>query len=67
MTRTRSETTVKAQLLQIGLEIVPIYGDDRSGWSLEPGIHTARLPIYRTVDELFFALVNMNLSAEGDA
>ena len=60
MTRTRSETTVKVRLLQVGLEIVPVYGDDKSGWSFDSGMAT-----YRTLDELFFALVNMNLSSEG--
>ena len=65
MTRIRSETAVKVHLLQVGLEIVPVYGDDKSGWSFESGMQTSRLAIYRTVDELFFALVNMNLSNEG--
>ena len=67
MTRTRSESTVHAQLVRIGVEIVPVYGDDQTGWSFEPGIETSRMPIYRTIDELFFALVNMNISDEGSA
>ncbi len=67
MVRNRSETAVKAQLLRIGSEVVPVYGDDESGWSFEPGIQNSRLPIYRTIDELFFALVNMKLSADGQA
>ncbi len=67
MIRVHSETAVKAQLLQIGLEVVAVYGDDESGWSLEPGIQSPRFPIYRTIDELFFALVNMNLGTEGHA
>lgn len=67
MTRTRSETVVHARLLQIGSEVVPVYGDDTSGWSFELGLQKARMPIYRTIDELYFALVNMNLSEEGSA
>lgn len=67
MTRTRPETSVKAALLQVGSEIVPVYGDDKSGWSFEPGIQAPRMAIYGTIDELFFALVNMNLSADGSA
>ena len=67
MTRTRSERTVHAQFVRIGLEIVPVYGDDQTGWSFEPGIQSWRLPMYRTIDELFFALVNMDISAEGSA
>jgi hypothetical protein len=67
MTRTHPESTVHAQLVRIGAEIVPVYGDDQTGWSFEPGIESSRLPIYRTIDELFFALVNMNISEEGSA
>lgn len=67
MTPTRAESTVQARLLQVGAEIVPVYGDDTSGWSFEPGIQMTRMPIYRTIDEIFFALVNMNLSIEGQA
>ncbi len=67
MTHARPEKTVRACLLQIGSEVVPVYGDDISGWSLEAGIGMTRLPIYRSIDELFFALVNMNLSVEGSA
>jgi hypothetical protein len=67
MTSTRSESTVHAQLVRIGVEIVPVYGDNRTGWSFEPGIQSTRWPIYRTIDELFFALVNMNISPEGNA
>jgi hypothetical protein len=67
MKPTRPETTVQAHLLQVGLEVVPVYGDDKSGWSFDAGTLHARVPIYRTVDELFFALLNMNLSPEGRA
>ncbi len=67
MTQARSEPAVHACLVLIGSELVPVYGDDQTGWSFEPGIQMMRLPIYRTLDELFFALVNMNLCAEGRA
>lgn len=63
----REENTVRAYLLQVGVEIVPVYGDDRSGWSFESGIGMKRLPIYQTLEELYFALVNMNLCVEGSA
>jgi len=46
---------------------VPVYGDDISGWSFESGIGMTRLPIYQSIEELFFALVNMNLCVEGSA
>jgi hypothetical protein len=67
MERPRSEAAVHACLVLVGSELVPVYGDDQSGWSFEPGIQMLRLPIYRTLDELFFALVNLNLSTEGSA
>lgn len=53
--------------MRIGVEIVPVYGDDQTGWSFEPGIESSRLPIYHTIDELFFVLVNLNISEEGTA
>jgi hypothetical protein len=70
MQYSRSNVAEKACLLQIGLEVVPVYGDDAKGWSVESGDLGCRLPScfrYRTLDELFFALVNMNLSSEGQA
>jgi len=70
MRYSRSDVAEKACLLQIGLEVVPVYGDDAKGWSVEPGDLSCGLPAcfrYRTLDELFFALVNMNLSSEGQA
>jgi len=65
MTSAQSEPVVQARLLQVGSEVFPVYGDDATGWSFEPGTQTPRVPIYRTIDELFFALVNMKLSIEG--
>jgi hypothetical protein len=67
MRRTRSGTAVKACFLQVGSDLVAVYGDDESGWSLEAGIDMTRIPLYRTIDELYFALVNMNVSSEGRA
>jgi len=67
MTDSSRETDVRASLLQVGLEVIPVYGDDQSGWSLEPGPAMTRLPVYHTIEELFFALVNLNLSVEGSA
>ena len=63
-------TAVNAQLIKVGLEVFPVYGDEASGWSLDPVDLAPNKPKafrYRSLDELFFALVNLNLSPEGQA
>ena len=70
MTRDHSDLPVNACLLQIGLEVIPVYGNEQSGWSVEAGdlnSETPRLFRYRTLEELFFALVTMTVSSEGQA
>jgi hypothetical protein len=70
MTHTQSEVAINARLLKIGLEVFPVYGDEKSGWSVDPGDLYPQMPIwfrYRSLDELFFALVNLNISPEGQA
>jgi len=65
-----SEVAVNARLLQVGLEVFPVYGDDKSGWSLDPGDLFPRMPMwfrYQSIDEIFFALVNLNVGPEGRA
>jgi len=61
---------LNSQLMRIGLEVFPVYGDDLSGWSVDPGDLHGPIPDcarYKSVDELFFALVNLNVSTEGQA
>ena len=70
MTRARPSISFNAQLLQVGLEVFPVYGDERSGWSVDRGDFYPQTPLrfrYRSLDELFFALVNFNCTAEGRA
>ena len=70
MTNPRSEVAIRTQLLQIGLEVFPVYGDEKVGWSVDAGDLYPKIPVwfrYRSLDELFFALVNMNISPEGQA
>lgn len=58
------------ELMQVGEEVFPVYGDDRSGFSVDPGDFGPKLPPrfrYRSRDELFFALVNLNVGKEGRA
>jgi hypothetical protein len=61
---------VATKLLQVGLEVFPVYGDERSGWSMDPVDLAPDMPRwlrYDSLEELFFALINLNLSAEGEA
>ena len=61
---------VNARLLKVGLEVFPVYGDERSGWSMDPidlGPDTPKWLRYDSLDELFFALLNLNVTPEGSA
>lgn len=61
---------VNARLLQVGLEVFPVYGDERSGWSMDPIDLRPDAPKwmrYDSLDELFFALLNLNVMTEGQA
>jgi hypothetical protein len=61
---------VNTRLLKVGLEVFPVYGDEGSGWSMDPVDLTPETPKsmrYDSLDELFFALVNLNLAQEGQA
>jgi len=69
-TGSRSNMKVNTQLLKIGVEVFPVYGDEKSGWSVDAGDLYPQIPRwfrYRSIDELFFALVNLNISPEGQA
>jgi hypothetical protein len=68
--RTHSDVAVNARLLKVGLEVFPVYGDETSGWSVDPGDLYPQMPgwyRYQSIDELFFALVNLNFGPEGKA
>jgi len=55
--------------LRIGAAVYPVYGDDFRGWSPRPddfGTVLAATPwVYGSIDELFFALVNLATQAHG--
>jgi len=58
----------KAMLLQVGLEVIPVCGDDESGWTIDEGDHrphTAKQFRYGSLEELFFALVNFTVMPPG--
>jgi hypothetical protein len=70
MTEIRASRAFNARLLKIGVEVFPVYGDDESGWCVDPGDLNAQMPAvgrYGSLDELFFALVNLNFGQEGKA
>ncbi|HYV56066.1 MAG TPA: hypothetical protein VE911_00915 [Candidatus Nitrosopolaris sp.] len=52
--------------LRVGGEVFPVYGDELRGWSLRPGDVsglTACSPYaYASLEELFFALVNLRVA-----
>jgi hypothetical protein len=68
--RQRQLEPVNTRLLKVGLEVFPVYGDERSGWSMDPVDLTPDTPKwlrYDSLDELFFALLNLNVTPEGQA
>lgn len=69
-TRARRDVAQHARLLKVGSEVFPVYGDERSGWSVDPGDLYPQMPPwyrYASIDELYFALVNLNFGPEGRA
>ena len=61
---------VNTRLLKVGMEVFPVYGDECSGWSMDPVDLTPDTPKwlrYDSLDELFFALLNLNVMPEGQA
>ena len=74
MTQTRPRPRVAAnaspRLVKIGSDLFPVYGNERCGWSVEPVDLTSRQPgcyRYGSLEEVFFALVNLNVAPEGKA
>jgi len=68
--QSQHQVAVNAQLMKIGLEVFPVYGDENSGFSVDPGDLYPQMPAwfrYSSLDELFFALVNLNIGPEGSA
>jgi hypothetical protein len=70
MTNPASKSAVPTTLLKVGLEVFPVYGDESSGFSMDADDISPKVSAqfrYRSIDELFFALVNLNCSEEGAA
>jgi len=55
--------------LRIGAAVYPVYGDAVRGWSLRAddfgGVLAATPWVYGSIDEIFFALVNLSTQAHG--
>lgn len=69
-THAESFLVYNTELMQVGQEVFPVYGDDDSGFSVDAGDFGPKTPCryrYHSRDELFFALVNFNLGKEGRA
>lgn len=70
MRRHRAVEPVGTKLLQIGVEVFPVYGGEGVGWSMDPidfAPETPRWLRYDSLEELFFALINLNIGPEGQA
>ncbi len=57
--------------LRIGGDVFPVYGDEFRGWSPRlddfRGLTACSPYVYASLDELFFALVNLCAGPRGDA
>ena len=57
--------------LRVGADVFPVYGDDIRGWSTRPDdfrdFRACSPFVYASLDELFFALVNLCAGPRGDA
>lgn len=55
--------------LRVGAGVYPVYGDDVRGWSPRPddfhGTVASSPFVYASIDELFFALVNLCVAGTG--
>lgn len=68
--QSESRGTVHAQLLRVGAEVFPVYGDEVAGFSVSPDDFRPNIPgecRYDSLDELFFALVNLHIAHETQA
>jgi hypothetical protein len=62
--------TTPRTYLRIGAAVYPVYGDDLRGWSPRADdfatvVAAATPRVYGSIDELFFALVNLATHASG--
>jgi hypothetical protein len=70
MMNAQARPAVTTTLLKVGLEVFPVYGDESVGWSMDADDFSPSAASqfrYQSLDELFFALVNLNVSEEGQA
>jgi hypothetical protein len=64
------ERVAERTYLRVGGEVFPIYGDEIRGWSPRAadfrGWTTCSPYVYGSLDELFFALVNLHVATCGE-
>lgn len=68
--RHRQPGVMRAQLLRVGNEVFPVYGDERWGFTIDLGDFCCDSPEagrYQSLEELYFALVNLHSAVEGKA
>ena len=65
MNRTQT-TDDRHTYLRVGAGVYPVYGDELRGWSPRAddfqGVGSSSPYVYQSLDELFFALVNLCVS-----
>jgi len=67
---TKAGVVLRAQLVRIGTEVFAIYGDEEHGFAVDPEDFSSAVPNsfrYYSLDELYFALVNLSAAPEGRA
>jgi hypothetical protein len=65
MSQQRFDTVPDTYVLRIGHDLYPIYGHDACGWSIDRrdlSQPTTTQFRYDSLDEIFFALVNLHVS-----
>lgn len=70
MAKSPGEIVVNVRLLHIGADVLPVCGDEEVGWGVYQGDLYPDRPAgyrYRSLDELFFVLVNLHLTKCGQA
>ena len=70
MAQVLDDIAVNVRLLHVGPDVLPVCGDEKNGWGVYQGDLYPATPAgyrYRSLDELFFVLVNLHLAKCGQA
>jgi hypothetical protein len=62
--------TADRRYLRVGAQVFPVYGDEVRGWSPRAddfrGVVASSPYVYESLDELFFALVNLTVPGRAE-